>query len=101
MLGAVGASVLTATSRKLRVAAIAQLPTEVYHRPNDEYITIDATDKGVNVVKLLAGISSNSAALMGKIHTLADIVTDKAADDFLGHLSTRAPNVHADLQVRG
>lgn len=43
MLGAVGAHVLTSTSRRMREAAVAQLPTEPFFLPQEEPSSTDSS----------------------------------------------------------
>ena len=98
MLGAVGANILTATSRRLRLAAVSQLPIVEY---TSEMCSINNElsyyHKNMSLMELLSQIASTP--LMDKIHELGDIVSGKNTTSFLHHLKVQAPDLLSDLNV--
>lgn len=102
MLGAAGASLLTATSRSMRAAAVSQLPTVIYRSPDGED-TDDAgsavTNRGGDVVTLLRGLSSGGGAVLEHMGAVTTSITDNTAADFLSYLSERDPQMFSDVQV--
>lgn len=97
MLGAVGAHLLTSTSRRLRVASVSNLPIVSFVHPdnNSEQDPEDCVD----AVRLLTDISSSAGPLMTRITALVNSISDQAAEDFLSFLSTHNAQLFQDIQV--
>lgn len=89
MLGAVAAHVLTSVSRRLRTAAVAQLPSVIFSISTEE-LSHDAT------IEPLAVSSSSIAA---SLVSLADMMSDSNATAFMEHLAVRDKRSFADVKV--
>ena len=102
MLGAAGASLLTATSRRMRAAAVSQLPTVIFRCPDGEDAACIGSEVGGDgdAVSLLRGLSfSGGGAVLEHMDALTSSIADHTAADFLAYLSDRDPQMFSDVQV--